>query len=490
MSQVLTALLQLSSASRRIQCRNPIPRQWPTTTGASVVSIGAIRYASTTPAASQQSATPSPATPSIEQAPAASAAEASDPSFANLDTITLDNIDLSTTSDIANIPEKIGYLQEIGLNYGWGPTSMIEWCVEHIHIASGLPWWASVALTAVGIRAVMFPLYLKASDSTARQTAMMSVTKPLMDKIQEAKKSGDQQAMLLAWQEMSAIRRKAGVSHRAALTPLFLQGVIGYCGYKLMRAMAALPVPALQTDGFLWLQDMTLQDPFLLLPIAMAGTMHLMVRLGGESGAQAIDSMGPGMRTMMLWVMPGMILIVTGYQAGLVCVWFATSGALGMMQGVALRNPKFREYMKLAPVYKPQPGEAHAGIASVLAGGGRSGVAEAAKGRSTDQMFPSYQSPNLKRNPYSSDKVIDVMHTTKPSAPATHAAPADDMIQPNKPPESYGIFNKASAQFKGFKDRATQMTKLTPDQIADRKKADFKKRAAAYEKQSQDKRGR
>ena len=47
--------------------------------------------------------------------------------------------------------------------------------------------------------------------------------------------------------------------------------------------MAYLPVPSLQTGGALWFPDLTMADPFYLLPIAVTGTMYFILEVGGAS---------------------------------------------------------------------------------------------------------------------------------------------------------------------------------------------------------------
>ena len=258
-----------------------------------------------------------------------------------MDTITLDNIDLTQPdipAHIAAIPEKIGYLHEIGLNYGWGPTSMLEWTIEHIHIYAGLPWWGSIAATAILLRLALLPYFIKSSDSMARSQALMPLTKPVTERMTAAQKAGDTPGMQAAWGELGVIRKRAGVSFWAQFRPMILQGVFGYCGLKLFRAAANLPVPGFKDGGFLWLTDLTVPDPYLILPLVMAGSIHMLIRIGGETGAMN-GPMSPGMQKLMLYGMPGIILITTGFLPGAVTVWFAAGGALGIVQSLSLQRP-------------------------------------------------------------------------------------------------------------------------------------------------------
>ena len=436
----------------------------------SLFSISSIRHASTNPSEASTAGTPPPS----------AAAPETSASYANLDTITLDNIDLSTTADAANIPEKIGYLQEIGLNYGWGPTSMLEWTIEHIHIYTGLPWWGSVALTAVGIRLLMMPLFLKSSDMTARSQALMSVTKPITDKMTEARRNQDNNAMQMAYMELMATRRRAGLSMFDQMAPMFLQAIIGYCGFKLMRAMAALPVPALHTDGFLWLQDMTLNDPYLILPILMGGTIHLLVRMGGESGAVGTDQMGQQMRNVTLWLMPGVIILTMGYQSALVCVWFAAGGTLGIAQNLVLRNESVRSWLNLTPLYQPRKEDVDRGpLMSAFAGavGDRYGGSDGGASRGKTSTYTNYQAPNLRQ--HSSGRVIDVNAVDKNASSGSNP----DMIQPNT--KKSGIWDQVSSMTGKFQKQFSKR-ELSEEEMLKKRKEDFKKRAKAFEKRYQE----
>ncbi len=200
---------------------------------------------------------------------------------------TLDIYQIST-SDLAAIPEQIGYLKSLGLDYGWGPTAFIETLLEHIHIYTGTPWWASIVLTAVAIRLALFKPYIAAANVSARLAAIQPITAPIRDKMMAARKAGNQQGMLLARQELMAVHKKADIQTYKAFVPL-LQIFLGYGTFRLFRGMATLPVPGLETGGFLWLHDLTVADPFYILPVATAGAFYLVMRV--RTTTQSIPSM-------------------------------------------------------------------------------------------------------------------------------------------------------------------------------------------------------
>lgn len=183
------------------------------------------------------------------------------------------SLDSVTTSDFTPVTEHIGYLKELGLDYGWGPTAFVETLLEHVHVWTGTPWWASIVLTAVFVRLVMLKAYVNASDTSARLAVITPRVKPIQDRLSAAKAARDQQAMMAASAEMQAAYQSANVQLWRLAVPM-LQIPLGFGTFRLMRGMADLPVPGLDRQGLLWLQDLTLPDPYFILPIVTAGAFH------------------------------------------------------------------------------------------------------------------------------------------------------------------------------------------------------------------------
>lgn len=411
--------------------------------------------------------------------------------FPNLDTINLDNLD-AVTSATSHLPTEVGYLHSLGIDYGYGPTSVVQWVLENMYVHTGLPWWAAILSTALLLRLAAFPLFLRSSDSMARQAALSTVLKPYNEAMAAAQKQGDSNGMMLAMSQKRAIHKKAGISTAAQITPMIFQGMIGFCGFRLMKAMVALPVPGLMDGGFLWLKDLTLTDGYLLLPLFMAGTMHVMTRFGGESG---VAKLPPQMKNVMLYVMPAVIALFTAWQPGAVCLWFCGSGAIGLAQGQLLQRTSVRNFFGLAPMYKPKPGEEAPNPFEVMmnqmSGKKSEPVKTGGAARGTGQkpgvayMNPQYQAPNVHR---SQSKTINA-HLVSRTEEAT-----EDMVQPGQKPAASkgGIFSgikQGVDSAKSFKSTLANMTTLSPEKKREAEQTAFKKRAEAYEKRARE-RGR
>ena len=164
--------------------------------------------------------------------------------------------------------EHIGYLKELGLDYGWGPTAMIEWALEHVHVYAGTPWWASIGLTVLLLRTALLRFYFKSADMSARNLIITRHNEPLMAKFNTARQTKDMVGANKAMLEMKDLRASAGIKLHQMFMPMALQLPFGYGLFRLMRGMSHLPVPGFDTGGLLWMKDLTLSDPYFFLPVA------------------------------------------------------------------------------------------------------------------------------------------------------------------------------------------------------------------------------
>ena len=143
----------------------------------------------------------------------------------------------------------------------------MQWILEHIHVWGGAPWWLSIVLTALIVRVGFLKPVFLASDTTARLNAVKPATAPFMDHMKEARRLHDQNAVLKAKQDVGTIYRRADIHLWRTFLPI-LQAIPGFGAYRLLGGMTRLPVPGMDSAGVLWFQDLTLSDPYYILPIA------------------------------------------------------------------------------------------------------------------------------------------------------------------------------------------------------------------------------
>lgn len=184
-----------------------------------------------------------------------------------------DFTDLSAT-EISQIPEKIGYLKELGLDYGWGPSAIIQYTIEHLHLWTGLPWWASIVGTGLLIRFALLKPTLDASDNTVKTQNIKGIISPMRDDMMRAARDNNQIEVQRKRAMISEINKEHGITPWKSFVPM-IQMPLGYGCFRVVRGMTALPVPALANESVAWLTDLTVADPMYILPLTTSFMMYL-----------------------------------------------------------------------------------------------------------------------------------------------------------------------------------------------------------------------
>lgn len=122
-------------------------------------------------------------------------------------------------------------------------------------------------------------MFFKSADVAARQRALMPVLEPLQAKVKTAKANGDRDGYTQASQEIRKVFQTAGFNPMSILLPGTVQAVLGYGSFRLLRNMSTLPVPGLKDGGVAWFKDLTLPDPYYILPAVAAAGMHVLFRV-------------------------------------------------------------------------------------------------------------------------------------------------------------------------------------------------------------------
>ncbi|KAK1835728.1 60Kd inner membrane protein-domain-containing protein [Podospora conica] len=252
--------------------------------------------------------------------------------------------DLLGSDHVLEIPEQIGFLKGLGLDYGWGPTSCMQWLVEHIYIYTGLPWWATLAVTAVGIRLAIFKPTIGSQIESQKMQDLRKNPKysALQDKMKAAAQMGDQDGLRAVRIEMRNIHRAIGLKWWKVAIPM-VNLPIGYGMLRLFRGMADLPVPSLETGGLLWFQNLAVADPYYILPLAAAGLFVLSMRVPIPYMAAEQQKT---MRAMGVVLVPISVLATMWMPAGLQ-FFFLISGGLQYLQAKVFYHPMLRHLLGL-----------------------------------------------------------------------------------------------------------------------------------------------
>jgi YidC/Oxa1 family membrane protein insertase len=157
---------------------------------------------------------------------------------------------------------------DLVVDYGWLTVIAwpLFWLLEKFHHLAG-NWGLAIILLTVTIKLIFYPL----SAAQYRSMAKMKLVTPRIQKIREMYEN-DRQKMNLAMMELYKTEK---INPLGGCFPILVQIPVFIALYWVLLAAIELR----HAPFFLWIHDLSAQDPFYVLPILMTVTMVLQTRM-------------------------------------------------------------------------------------------------------------------------------------------------------------------------------------------------------------------
>jgi len=199
----------------------------------------------------------------------------------------------------------------------FGPlTSVISGALELFH-SIGAPWWLSIVLLTISVRAILFPLTIRQVNNMRA----MQELKPEMNDIRSRYKD-DRQKQQEAMMELYRERR---VNPLAGFLPVLVQVPVFITMYQVVRSHEET-FPSFASGGLLWFTDLTRADPYFILPVLSASILLA----AGEVSARNVDAQ----QRRLMRVMPLVFAaFIARFPAGLFVYW-VTSNTFTLIQNL------------------------------------------------------------------------------------------------------------------------------------------------------------
>ncbi|RTR05642.1 membrane protein insertase YidC [Halomonas nitroreducens] len=160
--------------------------------------------------------------------------------------------------------EEIAPHLELTVDFGWlwFIANPLFWLLDHIHDLIGNWGWSIVILTLL-VKAALWPLSAKAYKSMAR----MRKLGPEMQRLKE-QYGDDRQKMS---QEMMKFYQKEKINPLGGCLPILVQMPVFIALYWMLLESVELR----HAPFMFWIQDLSVKDPYFILPILMGASMFV-----------------------------------------------------------------------------------------------------------------------------------------------------------------------------------------------------------------------
>ena len=190
---------------------------------------------------------------------------------------------------------------ELTVDYGflWFIAQPIFWLLQHIHSIVGNWGWSIIFLTML-IKGLFFPLSAASYKSMARMRAVA----PKLAALKE-QHGDDRQKMS---QAMMELYKKEKINPLGGCLPILVQMPVFLSLYWVLLESVEMR----QAPFILWITDLSIKDPFFILPIIMGATMFIQQRLNptppDPMQAKVMKMMPIIFTFFFLWFPAGLVL--------------------------------------------------------------------------------------------------------------------------------------------------------------------------------------
>lgn len=187
----------------------------------------------------------------------------------------------------------------------------------------GVPWWLSIVILTLVVRAALLPLTVQQVRSVRR----LQELRPELEGIRKRhEKDLRKQQRKVA--ELYSERR---VNPLGGCLPVLVQMPVFLGLFYTIREFEGLQ--SFTSGGLLWFADLTAPDPLFVLPVVYALTMmaaqEIPLRHAAAQGRQLVRLLAPA---------SGLFMALAGFPAGLFVYWISNN-LITLVQNIAIYRP-------------------------------------------------------------------------------------------------------------------------------------------------------
>ncbi|MEL7058513.1 MAG: membrane protein insertase YidC [Acidobacteriota bacterium] len=203
---------------------------------------------------------------------------------------------------------------------------LLAWIHDHVVPNWG---WAIIVVTLL-VKLAFFPLTHKSQKSMSRMQELnprvQAIRQKYRSKLRDKQGRPNVEAQQQMNQEVMAVYREAGVNPASGCLPILLQMPVFFALFRLLGSTVELR----GADWMLWVRDLSIPDPWLILPILVAVSGLAIQRVMPQSP-------DPRQRKILQFMPVGFAFFAVYMPAGLV-LYMLTNNLFTMLQQVVINR--------------------------------------------------------------------------------------------------------------------------------------------------------
>lgn len=231
-----------------------------------------------------------------------------------------------------------------GLPNGWLTVPYTQRLLEWASTTSGLPWWSVIVGSVVVAKLLLLPIAKRKFTARLRTEAVTPQLVTLQNQVKQAKRVGNALFAARAEDEAKELLVRSGAGSFISFVHRALSFPISLSLFFALRGMANAGLPSMVTGGALWFQDLTLADPYYILPVVTAATQLLMIETTSKPPSELLEHhfrrairVVMGLSPLLLQFLPTAVLLMWSSNA----LWNALQASI------------FKRFFSAHPIARP-----------------------------------------------------------------------------------------------------------------------------------------
>lgn len=243
---------------------------------------------------------------------------------------------------------KLNFIQILLFPYTFSVMYYMDFLLNY------MPWWMAIVGTTATARLVFFPVVLKLNKIGIKTYNLLPQTQKIQIKMNEAMLNGDAYNQALLKTKLHLLYKEHNLSLKDRLLPIVFQAPMYASIFLLLRGLTSAAAEGLETGGALWFTDLTVPDPYFILPSLTCTSMFLLFEFGLEGGVSPSTGMGPIGRYVLRGMPFVLFLFIHNFPAATLLFW-STSNLFTLTYALILKNSWVKRKLNIPARLKHNP---------------------------------------------------------------------------------------------------------------------------------------
>lgn len=274
----------------------------------------------------------------------------------SVDNFPMDVTNTDKISNVANIsplnstPDATTFA-DFGLGGSILPHKLFQDILDYMHTTVGLEWIPAIALLTVVLRTLTIPCVVSMRRFSARSSNLFPQTMKLQQDMSKAMSERNTFLAKKTKMEYQTFMLKNKINPFRALFINLPNMIVFSSMFFCLRQISNAQVPSLVDGGVLWFTNLSIPDPYMILPLLSCLSMAAIIRSGAADAELGPTGQVKGVRKFLMW-MPVISLPFLIYQPSAIFAFWITSNVFSCLLLPLFRNKAVLKFFNIPELIK------------------------------------------------------------------------------------------------------------------------------------------